>query len=101
MFLPHDAAQADRCRATLEAELRRVGVVPRGWRVPPTDDSVCGVLAKETLPRIEQIFVDAGDPQDDDAFGLALFLARRRCEQQLRKDISDFYVVTLSPHAIG
>jgi len=101
VFLPHDTAQADRCRAVLEAELRRAGVVPRGWRVPPTDDSVCGVLAKETLPRIEQIFVDAGDQQDDDAFGLALFLARRRGEQQLRKDVSDFYVVTLSPHAIG
>lgn len=101
VFLPHDAAQADRCRATLEAELRRAGVSPRGWRVPPTDDSVCGVLAKETLPRIEQIFVDAGDHQDDDAFGLALFLSRRRSEQQLRADIPDFYVVTLAQHAIG
>nr|WP_295378408.1 glutamate synthase large subunit [Pseudoxanthomonas sp.] len=101
VFLPHDAAQADRCRAVLEAELRRADVTPRGWRVPPTDDSVCGVLAKETLPRIEQIFVDAGDHQDDDAFGLALFLSRRRSEQQLRAGIPDFYVVTLAQHAIG
>ena len=101
VFLPHDPAQAARCRAALESELQRSGARARGWRVVPTDDSVCGQLARDTLPRIEQIFVDAGDAQDDDAFGLSLFLARRRAEQQLRLEVADFYVVTLSPHAIG
>ncbi|MEL1263516.1 glutamate synthase large subunit [Pseudoxanthomonas putridarboris] len=101
VFLPHDEAQAAHCRATLEAELFRTGATVKGWRVPPTDDRVCGQLARDTLPRIEQLFVDAGDQQDDDAFGLALFLARRRSEQQLRASVPDFYVVTLSPHAIG
>jgi len=101
VFLPHDETLAAQCRATLEAELFRAGVALKGWRVPPTDDSVCGQLAKETLPRIEQIFVDADAAHDDDAFALALFLARRRTEQQLREVASDFYVVTLSPHAIG
>ncbi|PZQ25312.1 MAG: glutamate synthase large subunit, partial [Stenotrophomonas acidaminiphila] len=101
VFLPHDDAQAAQCRATLEAELFRTGVTVKGWRVPPTNDSVCGQLAKDTLPRIEQVFVDAGDEQKDEAFGLALFLARRRSEQQLRVPVPDFYVVTLSPHAIG
>ncbi|CAN7543345.1 glutamate synthase large subunit [Pseudoxanthomonas sp. LjRoot143] len=101
VFLPHDEAQAARCRATLEAELFRAGATLKGWRVPPTNDSVCGQLAKDTLPRIEQVFVDAGEDQKDEAFGLALFLARRRSEQQLRVSVPDFYVVTLSPHAIG
>ncbi len=100
VFLPHDAEQAKQARAVLEEELRRAGTAVRGWRVLPTDDSVCGQLAKDTLPHIEQLFVDAGNGQDDDAFGLALFLARRRAEQRLR-DITDFYVVTLTPHAIG
>ena len=101
VFLPHDAAQAAECRAALEAELVRAGTVAKGWRVPPTDDAVCGQLAKDTLPRIEQVFAEAGDGQDDDAFTLALFLARRRAEQRLRASVPDFYVVTLSPHAIG
>src|SRR5690606_605562 len=102
VFLPHDAEQAARCRTCLEEELQRVGTTLRGWRVLPTDDSVCGQLAKDTLPRIEQLFVDAGVGQDDEGFGLALFLARRRAEQRLReslpgKSAADFYVVTLTP----
>ena len=101
VFLPHDDALAAQCRATLEAELFRAGVAVKGWRVPPTDDTVCGQLAKDTLPRIEQLFVEAGAEQSGDAFTLALFLARRRSEQQLRTSVPDFYVVTLTPHAIG
>ncbi len=53
-----------------------------------------------TLPRIEQVFVDAGAEQDEAAFTLALFLARRRSEQQLREH-ADYYVTTLSPNAIS
>lgn len=101
VFLPRDEALAAQCRATLEGELFRTGVTVKGWRVPPTNDAVCGQLAKDTLPRIEQLFVDAGDQQNDEAFGLALFLARRRAEQLLRTSVPDFYVVTLSPHGIG
>ena len=101
IFLPRDAELAAQCRRVVEEELRNVGATPKGWRVPPTDDSVCGQLAKDTLPHIEQLFVDAGDEQNDDAFALALFLARRRAEQKLRDTTVDFYVVTLSPYAIG
>jgi glutamate synthase (NADPH/NADH) large chain len=101
VFLPTDAALAQQCRTQLEAELVTLGVRVAGWRVPPTDESVCGELAKSTLPRIEQIFVEAGEGQDVDAFTLALFLARRRSEQAVREATNDYYVVTLSPHSIG
>ena len=40
VFLPRDEAQAAQCRATIENELLKAGAQPRGWRVPPTDDSV-------------------------------------------------------------
>ncbi len=101
VFLPRDPALAAQCRQTLQAELENAGTAVRGWRVPPTDERACGQLARDTLPRIEQVFVAAGEAQDDDAFSLALFLARRRAEQHLRQISPDFYVVTLSPHAIG
>ncbi|KAF1694475.1 glutamate synthase large subunit [Pseudoxanthomonas daejeonensis] len=100
VFLPHDEAQAAQCRETLESELHRVGVAVKGWRLVPTDESVCGQLARDTLPAIQQLFVEAGQGQSEDAFTLALFLARRRSEQRLRA-IGDFYVVSLSPHSIG
>ncbi|UNK59054.1 glutamate synthase large subunit [Pseudoxanthomonas daejeonensis] len=100
VFLPHDEAQAAQCRETLESELHRVGVAVKGWRLVPTDESVCGQLARDTLPAIQQLFVEAGQGQSEEAFTLALFLARRRSEQRLRA-IGDFYVVSLSPHSIG
>ncbi len=101
VFLPHEAGHAARCRQALEAEVAGAGAVFKGWRVVPTDDRVCGQLAKDTLPQVEQLFVEAGEGQDAEAFTLALFLARRRAEQALRDVPGDFYVVTLAPHAIG
>ncbi len=101
VFLPADETAAAHCRAVLEEELQRAGAQPKGWRDLPTDDSVCGQLARDTLPQMRQLFVDAGEGQNEDAFTLALFLARRRSEQRLRDTSPDFYVVTLSPHAIG
>ena len=100
VFLPDEQALAQRCRETLEHELRRAGLSILGWRSPPTDTRVCGELARQTLPLIEQIYVQAGAGQDEESFNLALFLARRRSEQQLN-DIADYYVVSLSAHAIG
>ena len=100
VFLPHDTAAAQACSGTLEQQLRDAGCQPVGWRVVPTDPSVCGQLARDTLPHIEQVFVDAGAAQDEAAFTLALFLARRRSEQQLREH-ADYYVTTLSPNAIS
>ena len=65
VFLPHDEAEAAQCRDTLEGELHRVGVAVKGWRAVPTDESVCGQLARDTLPAIQQLFVEAGPGQDD------------------------------------
>src|SRR5690606_15458724 len=73
VFLPHDTAAAQCCRDELQAQLEKVGGRVAGWRDVPTDDSVCGELARDTLPRIEQVFVDAGVGQDEAGFALALF----------------------------
>ncbi|HHW4679266.1 MAG TPA: glutamate synthase large subunit [Xylella sp.] len=99
VFLPHERAAAAQCRHVLETELQRVGVHVCGWRVVPVDHSVCGQLACNTLPHIEQLFVDVDLKHSEDAFSLALFLARRRAEQQLC-EYHDFHVTTLSPCAL-
>lgn len=100
VFLPRAEDAAAQCRTELEAQVARAGAHVLGWRVVPTDEHVCGQLARDTLPRIEQLFVEAGDGQDEAAFALALFLARRRAEQALRAH-ADFYVTTLSPHCVA
>ncbi|QDH71629.1 glutamate synthase large subunit [Marilutibacter alkalisoli] len=109
VFLPHDGAAAAQAREAFAGALREVKLAIAGWRVVPVDDSVCGELAKQSLPRIEQLFVVPavdidGERPDPSAFQHALYLARRRAEQRLRAQgeaFADVYAVTLSATTIG
>ena len=99
VFLPHADAEAAHCRETLAAQLQREGVRVAGWREVPLDLAACGALAQRTVPRIEQVFIEAGHA-DLDALERALYLARRRSEQALAA-LPDYYVVGLSPRLLG
>ncbi|AWV08842.1 glutamate synthase large subunit [Marilutibacter maris] len=109
VFLPHDDAAAATAREAFATALREVKLAVAGWRTVPVDTSVCGELAKRSLPRIEQLFVVPavdidGERPDPSAFLHALYLARRRCEQRLRAlgaAFDDVYPVTLSASTIG
>ena len=110
IFLPHDDDTAAQARKAFAATLREQGLAVSGWRTVPVDDSVCGELAKATMPRIEQIFVVPvldveGARMSADEFGLALYLARRRAEQRMQDAFglgqNGLYVVSLSAHSIG
>lgn len=100
VFLPHDEADAAQARATLTQALEHERLNVAGWRTVPVDTTACGELARRTMPRIEQVFVEAANPFDPAGFQRSLFLARRRAEQRLRA-IEDFYVVSLSSASIG
>ncbi|WP_024891866.1 glutamate synthase large subunit [Luteimonas huabeiensis] len=100
VFLPlHDALAAQRCRDALGAEIARIGARVAGWRAVPVDPSACGPLAREAMPRVEQVFVES-DGADDMELERALYLARRRAEQALR-EVADFYVTGLSARLFG
>ncbi|QNN48016.1 glutamate synthase large subunit [Thermomonas brevis] len=99
VFLSQDDALDAQCRAALEQELQNAGLRIAGWRAVPVDPAVCGALARASLPRIAQLFVES-DGDDADAFERALFLARKRAEQTLR-DVPDFYIVSLSARLLG
>ena len=55
--------------------------------------------ALKTLPRFEQVFVNAPEDTDDAAFNRKLFMARRRAEKILADD-PVFYVPSLSNKTI-
>jgi glutamate synthase (NADPH) large chain len=105
VFMPHDDDAITRVHATFSQSLREVGLAVSGWRKVPIDASVCGQLAKATMPAIEQLFVVPvldveGARMAPAAFQHALYLARRRAEQQLR-DVPGLHVVSLSATSIG
>jgi glutamate synthase (NADPH/NADH) large chain len=105
VFMPHGEDASARVHGTFSQALREVGLAASGWRKVPTDASVCGELAKATMPAIEQLFVVPvldveGARMTREAFAHALYLARRRAEQRLR-DLPGLHVVSLSANSIG
>jgi len=105
VFMPRDAEAIARVRATFAQTLREVGLAVSGWRTVPTNDEVCGALAKAAMPAIEQLFVVPildveGARMTPESFQRALYLARRRAEQRLR-DLPGLHVVSLSASRIG
>ncbi len=59
VFLSQDEAAAARARGAIDKAVREIGLEVAGWRAVPTNASACGELALKTLPRIEQVFVNA------------------------------------------
>jgi glutamate synthase (NADPH/NADH) large chain len=94
VFLSEPEERCGDQKALLETELGTQGLDVAGWRRVPTDPEACGENARETLPVIEQVFVNAPADMDDDDFERRLFMARRRCEQS-RGDRPN-YIASLS-----
>ncbi len=94
IFLSRDEAVANNARQQLEQALNEQGLTVAGWRVVPTDDSVCGELALASLPRIEQVFINA-ELDNEQTLATRLFIARRKAELALSDD-EGFYICSLS-----
>ena len=101
VFLSTDETAAQRARSTLNAELEARGLTVAGWREVPTDPSACGQEALNSLPRIEQVFVNAPAGMDESAFDRELFVARRKAEQTLEPEDETFYVPSLASQVIA
>lgn len=99
VFLNSDDEIAQASREAMESALTAQGLEVAGWRVVPTDQSVCGEQALAMLPKIEQIFVKGGDASIFD-FERQLFFARRAAEKALESRDPEFYVCSLSARVI-
>jgi len=83
VFLSQDQGVADAARRVINKAVEEVGLDVAGWREVPLDPSACGDRARATLPRIEQVFVNAPDGMPRGPFNRRLFLARRRSENRV------------------
>lgn len=95
LFLNKDPELAATARRIVEEELQRETLSIVGWREVPTNEGVLGEIALSSLPRIEQIFVNAPAGWRPRDMERRLFIARRRIEKRLQED-KDFYVCSLS-----
>ena len=100
-FLNPDAALAQRARDQLIAELTAEGLIVAGFRAVPTDNEALGAAALQSLPVIEQLFVNCPDGVDADSFERRLYIARRRVEKAVASTDPVFYMPTLSGRVIS
>ena len=99
VFLSQDESVARDARAVINDAVAEIGLEVAGWREVPIDTSACGEQALATLPRIEQIFVNAPDEMPRGPFNRRLFLARRRAENRLAD--AETYIASLSSVTIS
>ncbi|MEC8812097.1 MULTISPECIES: glutamate synthase large subunit [unclassified Ketobacter] len=99
VFLSRDADNAARARSALEQEITKQGLDTVGWRTVPVDSSVCGSIALESLPTIEQLFINSAGMSEQE-LNRRLFFARRRAEVVLQQD-RDFYISSLSASVVS
>jgi glutamate synthase (NADPH/NADH) large chain len=98
VFLSQDESAASAARDVIAAAISKIGLQVAGWREVPIDPEACGEQALVTLPRIEQVFVNAPDGMPRGRFNRRLFLARRRAENRVADD--ETYITSLSSATI-
>ena len=94
LFLNPDETKANLSRKILEKEIKKETLQVIGWREVPHSQKVCGEVALQTLPKIEQIFVQAPSGWGKDDFEKRLFMARRRAADKINDE--QYYVCSLS-----
>ena len=99
VFLNPDPEIAERSRRLLKKHIKNETLGVAGWRKVPTDPSVCGQIALESMPRIEQVFVTVPIGWNPNDAERRLFVARRMAaaeNQKLDQPDTVFHVATLS-----
>ncbi|MFG1495066.1 glutamate synthase large subunit [Saccharospirillum sp. HFRX-1] len=92
IFLAAETSRAAEGRKALESSLTDQGLEVLGWRLVPTDESVCGPMALACMPTIEQVFIRA---ESREGLAVKLYVARRKAEQAMAHD-EEFYICSLS-----
>lgn len=102
VFLPHDEAQREICKTTIQEICEAQGQELIGWRTVPTDADAAdvGPTSRASMPVIEQLFIAAADGLDRDAFDRQLYVIRKSSSHRLRdsqmSEALTFYICSLS-----
>lgn len=99
VFMSRAIQAQDQVRAAFEAAAKEFDFEVATWRVVPTQPDVCGEIALEQLPQIEQVFLEADDASHEEV-AAKLFMIRRRVEMAMAGD-QDFYICSLSDRVIS
>ena len=100
VFLALDESAAARQRGEFERIVREEGQTVLGWREVPCAPDAIGPIARQGLPRIQQLFIGAADGLRDLAFERKLYVIRRLAEKANASDSDFFYVPSCSSRTL-
>ncbi|HZR45618.1 MAG TPA: glutamate synthase large subunit, partial [Candidatus Manganitrophaceae bacterium] len=103
VFLPPSVADRRACEQLFEKIIAEEGQRLLGWRDVPTKEAHLGVVARETVPVIRQIFIGR-DILSETEFERKLYVIRKRMENAVRASAIEgkgsFYIPSLSCNTI-
>lgn len=97
IFFSHDIGLSEQ-RKIITEECERLGYKEIFFRKVPINVSVLGRIAKNSLPHIEQLFINAN--HNDDSFEVNLYIIRKNIEARLASN-TDFFICSLSNKTIS
>lgn len=106
IFLPTDEQERGFCKELLARVVAEEGQEVIGWREVPVDNSVIGKSARESEPKIEQIFIATGKKVNSQLeLEKRLYVIRKRVENSVRvselKQKTSFYITNLSSRTVA
>ena len=96
IFQNPDSEKSSYARNVVNEELKKKGLEPAGWRQVPTNIDALGKSAIESMPLVEQLFVNAPKNLPSTQFERRLYSARRVSEKRIQSSDDIFYFCSLS-----
>lgn len=102
VFLPKDDDLRKQAQTAILRIFEQEGLQVLGWRPVPVDVSVVGYYAKETMPNIQQIFVQISKEENIDDIERELFICRKLIEREASSEPwgNELYFCSLSNQTI-
>ncbi len=88
-FLPNDEGLRQFCIETIEDTARKHGVKPLGWREVPVDPDAIGVWARQRMPYISQLFLEAPEGIGEVLLERRLYVIRKSAEKVVRNRVEE------------
>uniref|UniRef100_A0A803MJ79 glutamate synthase (ferredoxin) n=1 Tax=Chenopodium quinoa TaxID=63459 RepID=A0A803MJ79_CHEQI len=102
VFLPKEDNLAEEAKQVVLNIFAQEGIEVLGWRSVPTNKSVVGRNAKETMPNIQQVFVRVIKEEGVDDIERELYICRKLIEKAVSSETwgSELYFCSLSNQTI-
>ncbi|GER25787.1 glutamate synthase [Striga asiatica] len=102
VFLPKDAKLMEQAQTAILNIFKQEGLEVLGWRPVPVNTSVVGYYAMETLPNIQQIFVQISKEENIDDIERELYICRKLIERAVSSEPwgNEVYFCSLSNQTI-